>query len=99
MTDTIGAQAATHAGSMSVPTRRDLLALIGTLAGSTAMYHAMTSLGFASDSGYKGPIALAASAVVAKFLETFKEFPPSQRPATFTIDQAMEKLKQNLGGD
>jgi arylsulfatase A-like enzyme len=48
---------------------------------------------------YKGPIALAASAVVAKFLETFKEFPPSQRPATFTIDQAMEKLKQNLGGD
>ena len=58
MTDTIGTQAATHAGSMSAPSRRDLLALIGTLAGSTAMYHAMASLGFASDSGYKGPIAL-----------------------------------------
>jgi monoamine oxidase len=40
------------------PTRRDLLALIGTLAGSAAMYHAMTSLGFASDSPYKGPIKL-----------------------------------------
>src|SRR5580704_5202800 len=39
--------------------RRDLLALIGTLAGSTAMYHAMTSLGFASDSAYQGPIKLA----------------------------------------
>jgi monoamine oxidase len=38
--------------------RRDLLALIGTLAGSTAMYHAMTSLGFASDSAYQGPIKL-----------------------------------------
>jgi monoamine oxidase len=38
--------------------RRDLLALIGTLAGSTAMYHAMTSLGFASDSAYHGPIKL-----------------------------------------
>jgi monoamine oxidase len=38
--------------------RRDLLALIGTLAGSTAMYHAMSSLGFASDSAYKGPIKL-----------------------------------------
>src|SRR5262249_37433182 len=38
--------------------RRDLLALIGTLAGSTAMYHAMTSLGFASDSAYQDPIKL-----------------------------------------
>ncbi|HLX16346.1 MAG TPA: NAD(P)/FAD-dependent oxidoreductase [Bradyrhizobium sp.] len=39
-------------------TRRDLLFLIGAVSGSAAMYHAMTSLGFASDSGYKGPIAL-----------------------------------------
>jgi hypothetical protein len=46
---------------------------------------------------YKGYIALGAQAVVAKFLATFKEYPPSQRPASFTIDQAMEKLKQNLG--
>src|SRR3981189_935805 len=38
--------------------RGDLLSLIGTVAGSAAMYHAMTSLGFASDSGYKGPIRL-----------------------------------------
>src|SRR6201747_2125003 len=38
--------------------RRDLLSLIGTLSGSAAMYQAMTSLGFASDSGYKGPIRL-----------------------------------------
>jgi arylsulfatase len=34
---------------------------------------------------------------VAKFLETFKDYPPSQRAATFTIDQAMDKMKQNLG--
>jgi monoamine oxidase len=39
--------------------RRDLLALIGAVSGSATMYHAMTSLGFASDSGYKGPIKLA----------------------------------------
>src|SRR5436305_9946708 len=38
--------------------RRDLLFLIGTVAGSAAMYHAMTSLGFASESGYNGPIKL-----------------------------------------
>ena len=34
--------------------------------------------------------------IVAKYLESYKEFPPSQRPASFTIDQAMEKLKQGF---
>src|ERR1700761_3955938 len=38
--------------------RRDLLSLIGTMAGSAAMYQAMTSLGFASESPYRGPIKL-----------------------------------------
>src|SRR6266550_6855786 len=38
--------------------RRDLLALVGAMAGSAAMYHAMTSLGFASESAYQGPIKL-----------------------------------------
>jgi arylsulfatase len=38
-----------------------------------------------------------AQSLVAQFLETFKDFPPRQRAASFTIDQAMEKLKQNLG--
>jgi monoamine oxidase len=42
----------------STVSRRDLLSLIGAVSGSAAMYHAMTSLGFASDSGYKGPIRL-----------------------------------------
>jgi arylsulfatase A-like enzyme len=46
---------------------------------------------------YKGYLLLGAQAVVGKFLETFKEFPPSQRAPSFSIDQAMEKLKQNLG--
>ena len=41
-----------------VGTRRDLLSLIGAVSGSAAMYHAMTSLGFASDSPYKGPVKL-----------------------------------------
>src|SRR5258708_24580382 len=38
--------------------RRDLLSLVGSVAGSAAMYHAMTSLGFASESTYNGPIKL-----------------------------------------
>jgi monoamine oxidase len=38
--------------------RRDLLSLVGSVAGSAAMYQAMTSLGFASETNYKGPIKL-----------------------------------------
>jgi len=34
--------------------------------------------------------------VVAKFLATFKEYPPSQKPASFTIDQIVEKMRQNF---
>jgi monoamine oxidase len=48
--------------------RRDLLSLIGTLAGSGAMYHAMTSLGFASESTYKGPVRLEGDAKGASVL-------------------------------
>ncbi|MGE3820204.1 MAG: arylsulfatase [Isosphaeraceae bacterium] len=44
-------------------------------------------------------ILAGAQAITNEFLTTFKEFPPSQRPASFTIDQAMEKLKQSFGGD
>ena len=40
------------------PSRRDLLRLIGVAAGSAAMYQAMTSLGFAADSPYRGPVDL-----------------------------------------
>ncbi|MFM2287069.1 MAG: hypothetical protein RL684_212 [Pseudomonadota bacterium] len=39
-------------------TRRRLLSLIGTTAGGAAMYQAMTSLGFAGDSGYSEPAQL-----------------------------------------
>jgi arylsulfatase len=38
-----------------------------------------------------------AQAYVGKFLATFKEFPPRQKPASFSIDQVMEKL-QSSGG-
>jgi arylsulfatase len=32
--------------------------------------------------------------VVAKFLETFDEFPPRQRPSSFSIDQAVERARE-----
>ncbi|WP_171235039.1 arylsulfatase [Ruegeria sp. HKCCA6837] len=35
---------------------------------------------------------------VARFLATFEEFPPRQRPASFSIDQVMEQMTANLAG-
>lgn len=36
-----------------------------------------------------------AQAIVGQFLKTFEEFPPRQKPASFSIDQAMEKLQSH----
>ncbi|GAA4838639.1 arylsulfatase [Algivirga pacifica] len=38
-------------------------------------------------------ILVPAQAYVGQFLETFKEFPPRQEAASFSVDQVMEKLK------
>jgi arylsulfatase A-like enzyme len=40
----------------------------------------------------------AAGAIVEDFLVTFKEYPPRQRAATFTIDQALEKMREAMSG-
>ncbi len=46
----------------------------------------------------KGYMILAAQAIVAEFLATFKEFPPRQKAASFTIDQALEKMADAASG-
>jgi len=43
-----------------------------------------------------GILVLAASALVGQLLQTFKEFPPRQKAASFTIDQAVAKLEASL---
>ena len=45
----------------------------------------------------KGYMIMAAQAVVQPFLDTFKQFPPRQKAASFTIDQAMAKMEKALG--
>jgi arylsulfatase A-like enzyme len=40
-----------------------------------------------------------AQAIVAQHIQTFQEFPPRQRPGTFSIDQAMEKLMNQKGSN
>ena len=40
----------------------------------------------------KAYLILAAQSLVADFLATFQEFPPRQKAASFTIDQALERM-------
>ena len=42
-------------------------------------------------------MVMAAQAIVEQFLATFKEFPPRQKAASFTIDQALEKMNGGAG--
>src|SRR5262245_50159315 len=42
----------------------------------------------------RGFLLVPAQAAVAEYLKTFVEFPPRQKPASFSIDQALEKARQ-----
>jgi arylsulfatase len=46
----------------------------------------------------KAYMLLAAQAIVADFMTTFKDFPPRQKAGSFTIDQASDKLTAGGGG-
>jgi arylsulfatase A-like enzyme len=41
-------------------------------------------------------LVMAGTNVIGEFLQTFAEFPPRQKAATFTIDQALEKMSAAL---
>ena len=46
---------------------------------------------WAADRGY---LLVPAQTVVGQFLATFKEFPPRQKPASFSVDQALEAMQK-----
>jgi arylsulfatase A-like enzyme len=41
-------------------------------------------------------VFIAAPAVVGQFLDSFKDFPPSQRPSSFSIDQIVDKMRRSF---
>ena len=43
-------------------------------------------------------LVVPSQAIVAQFIGTFKEFPPRQKPASFSVDQIMKTLEQPQGG-
>ena len=38
-------------------------------------------------------IQVPAQALVAKYLDSFKDFPPCTKPASFTVSDAMDKIE------
>jgi len=44
-------------------------------------------------------IIYAAQALMAKFVDTFKDFPAVQKPNTFTVDDALKKMSESASGD
>ena len=42
-------------------------------------------------------VLVPAQAIVGEFLSTFQAFPPRQKPGSFSIDQAMDKLTEQKG--
>jgi len=44
----------------------------------------------------QGYVVLAAQTVVNQFLASFKDFPPSQRPQSFSVDQIIEKMQRSF---
>jgi hypothetical protein len=47
---------------------------------------------------HNGYFIMAAQTAAARFVETFKEFPPVQKPGSFTIDDAMAKMSDVTAG-
>ena len=44
-------------------------------------------------------VLVPAQAIVGQFLTTFRDFPPRQRPGSFSIDQAMQELMKGDSSD
>jgi arylsulfatase len=44
----------------------------------------------------QGYVVVAAQSVVGQFLTSFKDYPPSQRPSSFSIDQIVEKMQRSF---
>jgi arylsulfatase A-like enzyme len=42
-------------------------------------------------------LAVPTQAIVGEFLASFREFPPRQKAASFTVDQVMDKLRAGIG--
>jgi len=43
-------------------------------------------------------LVVPAQALVQQFVETFTDFPPRQKPSSFSVDQVLEQMSRAHGG-
>ena len=55
-------------------------------------------LGMNKNMVHRALTTLAAQGYVAKWISSFKEFPPRQKPASFSVDEVMKKLEATSRG-
>ena len=56
------------------------------------------SMNYMNWSTHRMYMLVPAQAYVAQWVSSFKEFPPRQKPASFSVDQVMAKLSEASGG-
>jgi len=47
--------------------------------------------------GFPKTVTVDLRRIVGQYLATFQEFPPQQKPGSFSVDQVMEKLTERKG--
>jgi hypothetical protein len=57
----------------------------------------LSAISFAAQQPAKPNILVIFGEDIGRTLDTFKDFPPRQRAASFSIDQAVEAMKKGLG--
>ena len=57
------------------------------------------SIGYPAWRVERAYLLMPAQAYVAKWLASFKEFPPRQKPASFSLDQVMNKIQEGATGN
>ena len=57
------------------------------------------SIGYAPWRVERVYLLVPAQAYVASWLATFKDFPPRQKPASFSLDQVMQKITEAAGAN
>jgi arylsulfatase len=55
------------------------------------------SIGYADWVAHRMSLIVPAQAAAAKWLESFREFPPRQKPASFSLDEVMRKMTESPG--
>jgi arylsulfatase len=51
------------------------------------------SIYYADWQAHRAFVFVPAQAIVARYLESFKDFPPRSKPASFTVSDAMDKIE------